>query len=78
MVRILTPQAIKPFPETNLGIVEEVIMPNRVGRVHCYATSWPAQLDATSPSTVLMPNDQVAIVGRVGITLIVKPLNADR
>ncbi|MEM7772737.1 MAG: NfeD family protein [Cyanobacteria bacterium P01_E01_bin.6] len=78
MVRILTSQAIKSFPDADIGRVVQVIMPNHVGRVHCYATSWPAQLYPDDLHVVLHPDDRVIVVGRVGITLLVQPLDAQQ
>ncbi|MEL6223829.1 MAG: NfeD family protein [Cyanobacteria bacterium J06626_14] len=74
MVHIVAPLDIKPFPDREIGIVEQMITPSQAGRVHCHATSWPARLCPGCPSVVLRPNDSVIVVGRTGITLLVKPL----
>ena len=74
MMDLSESQGMKTFPHPETGCVEEVITPNRAGRVHYCATSWPARLYPDHLHVILQPNDNVMVLGRIGITLLVKPL----
>lgn len=55
------------------GVVECRITPANPGRVSFQASYWPARL-VQSSRPQLNPGDPVEIVGREGLTLLVKPL----
>ena len=59
----------KPLP----GIVDETIAPDQPGRVKFKATYWPAKLFRGYDLT-LEPGQKVLVIGRQGITLLVRPL----
>jgi membrane protein implicated in regulation of membrane protease activity len=61
------------FSTPALGIVEKVIAPNQPGRVKYQASYWPAKLDQTAAATAIESNQSVLVIGRQGITLLVRP-----
>lgn len=61
------------FPESIEGIVEESISSNQRGRVKCDGTYWPAQMYEADCQLPLLPQQTICVVGRIGITLLVKP-----
>lgn len=65
--------APKMFSQVELGIVDEQITADQPGRVKFKATYWPAMLFRDYNMT-LYPAQEVAVVGRKGITLFVRPL----
>lgn len=67
------PDEIIPFPQPGCGIVEETITPNQPGRVRFQATSWPARLYNWEDQVTLVADDQVDVVARQNITLLVVP-----
>lgn len=54
------------------GVVKQAIRPFYPGRVQFRATYWPARLERNSPER-LEPGDLVEVLGREGLTLLVKP-----
>ena len=50
------------------------IDPDRGGRISYEASDWPAQYADSGHCNALPCGSQVEVVGRVGITLLVKPL----
>ena len=69
-----------PFPSNELslaqrqGRIDRQVTVQNPGRVYFYATYWPARLSSTATLNELNPGDQVEVVGREGLTLLVKPL----
>ena len=70
-----------PFPSNELsliqrqGRIDRQVTVQNPGRVYFYATYWPARLSQTATLNELNPGDQVEVVGREGLTLLVKPLS---
>lgn len=71
----LTSYEIKLFSQPGTGVVEEAITAIRPGRVKFRATYWPARYYGQDNQATLLPNAQVIVVGRQGITLLVVPVN---
>lgn len=73
-----------PFPSKKLslfqrqGRIDRRVTAQNPGRVYFYATYWPARLAPTATRNELHPGDQVEVVGREGLTLLVKPLSQRR
>ncbi|MEB3339537.1 NfeD family protein [Okeania sp.] len=65
--------APKMFSKPQPGVVEEKITSDEPGRVKYKTTYWPAML-FRDDSMTLAPGQEVAVVGRQGITLLVRPL----
>ncbi|WP_442786359.1 NfeD family protein [Leptothoe sp. PORK10 BA2] len=69
-----------PFPSQELslsqrkGRIDRQVTVQNPGRVYFYTTYWPARLSQTATLNELNPGDQVEVVGREGLTLLVKPL----
>lgn len=62
------------FPKPLSGVVDEKIgtLP---GRLRFQASYWPAVLDEDfAGNLTLKPGDRVTVIGRIGITLLVRPL----
>ncbi|MCG8361720.1 MAG: NfeD family protein [Pseudanabaenales cyanobacterium] len=53
--------------------VEKTITPGCGGRVYFQATYWPARFYQSDCQLTVLPGDLVTIVGRQGLTLLVKP-----
>ena len=66
------------FPFQGQGIVQQAIAPPYAGRVYFRATYWPARLAQTAMVGELQPGDPVEVLGREGLTLLVKPLPQPR
>lgn len=62
------------FPYRGQGIVQQAIAPPDSGRVYFRATYWPARRFPTNSLGVLQPGNPVEVIGREGLTLLVKPL----
>ncbi len=71
----LTRYEIKLFSKPGTGIVEETITETQSGRVKFQATYWPARYYGQDNQVTLLPNDQVTVLGRQGITLLVVPVS---
>ncbi len=71
----MTSEQIELFAQPGLGEVVQVIAPNRRGRVKFKASFWPARFYKGSEIPALPP-EQVAVVGRQGITLLVVALTS--
>ncbi|MEM7063457.1 MAG: NfeD family protein [Cyanobacteria bacterium P01_B01_bin.77] len=73
-----------PFPSDQLslsqrqGRIDRQVTIQNPGRVYFYATYWPARLSQTATFNELNPGDPVEVVGRDGLTLLVKPLSQRR
>lgn len=69
-----------PFADNDLspfqgrGTINRLVTPQHPGRVYFQATYWPARLFQTATLSELQPGDPVEVVGREGLTLLVKPL----
>ncbi|NEP49020.1 MAG: hypothetical protein F6K65_09400 [Moorea sp. SIO3C2] len=72
MINVQAPDSIL-FPQPGVGKVERTITPTKPGRVKFKATYWPARLCDHDSQVTLVPDDQVTVVGRHGITLLVVP-----
>ncbi|WP_246843983.1 NfeD family protein [Hydrocoleum sp. CS-953] len=72
-MQIFSNNAPKMFSKPQPGIVDEKITPDEPGRVKFKATYWPAML-FRGYSMTLEPGQEVAVIGRQGITLLVRPL----
>ena len=66
---------IELFAQTDIAEVVKAIAPNRKGRIKFRASFWPAKL-YTNSAVALQPSEQVVVVGRDGITLLVTPIPA--
>ncbi|MEO0456750.1 MAG: NfeD family protein [Cyanobacteria bacterium P01_A01_bin.114] len=62
------------FPFQGRGVVDRAISPHQPGRVYFKATYWPARLSNQAITDSLKPGALVEIVGREGLTLLIKPL----
>jgi membrane protein implicated in regulation of membrane protease activity len=71
-------QATDLFPFQGQGVVERTITPLDAGRVYFQATYWPARLYQPTSSDALQPGDPVEVLGRDGLTLLIKPLAQGR
>ena len=60
----------------NVARVERAITSGRGGRVYFQATYWPARLYQSDSQRTVLPGDMVTIMGRQGLTLLVKPGDA--
>jgi membrane protein implicated in regulation of membrane protease activity len=58
------------------GVLEAGIGPYQRGRVRCMGSSWPAQFYQRDCETTVTTNQQVNVVARRGITLLVIPLES--
>lgn len=67
------PGQIELFSEPGVGEVVKLIAPNRRGRIKFRASFWPARFYPET-ATQALPSDQVTVIGRDGITLLVVPL----
>ncbi|MGD1712079.1 NfeD family protein [Dapis sp. BLCC M172] len=65
--------APKMFSKAEVAVVEEKITADEPGRVKYKTTYWPAML-FRGYSMTLEPGQEVAVIGRQGITLLVRPL----
>jgi membrane protein implicated in regulation of membrane protease activity len=69
-----------PFPSNDLlsfqgrGTINCRVTAQNPGRVYFQATYWPARLFQPSSLSELNPGEPVEVVGREGLTLLVKPL----
>jgi membrane protein implicated in regulation of membrane protease activity len=66
-------EQIEWFARPGIAEVVKVITPQRRGRVKFQASFWPARLYPDF-ETDAAPDEQVVVVGRSGITLLVTPL----
>lgn len=79
--RQASPERIELFAQPGIGEVVQAIAPNQRGRVRFRASFWPArfysdmQTRSLGAYTQVLPSDQVAVVGRDGITLLVTPIH---
>lgn len=63
------------FSETLLGVVDEEVTNFPGGRLRFQGSYWPCILDENCSSFLTVkPGDRVAVIGRLGITLLVRPL----
>ncbi|MGB5973278.1 MAG: NfeD family protein [Nodosilinea sp.] len=67
--------ATKTLSFTGQGTVNTLVTPLQAGRVYFQATYWPARLFQMATLESLHPGDSVEVVGREGLTLLVKPLS---
>ncbi|MGD1704474.1 NfeD family protein [Dapis sp. BLCC M229] len=72
-MNLFTTNTKEIFPQAMPGIVEEAIATNQPGRVKFKTTYWPAIL-FEEKSISLAPGQKIAVVGRIGITLLISPL----
>jgi membrane protein implicated in regulation of membrane protease activity len=56
------------------GTVDQVVSNMGPGRVYFKASYWPAKLAQTTNFNQLLPGSPVEIVGREGLTLLIRPL----
>ena len=57
--------------------VEKTISPSCSGRVYFQATYWPARFYQSDCQITSLPGDNVTIIGRQGLTLLVRPKATD-
>jgi membrane protein implicated in regulation of membrane protease activity len=69
------PNQIELFDRPGVGEVVKMITPNCRGRIKFRASFWPARFYTDAP-TQAFPSDQVSVIGRDGITLLVAPLSS--
>ncbi len=78
--RQTSPERIEFFSQPGIGEAVQAIAPNQRGRVRFRASFWPARFysdvktQTLEAHTRILPSDQVAVVGRDGITLLVTPI----
>ena len=72
-MQTFTCDAPKIFSKTEVALVDEEITADQPGRVKFQTTYWPAIL-FRDYSITLYPGEEIAVVGRQGITLLVQPL----
>ena len=65
--------SVKLFKKPDYGQVKETINQARPGRVKWKSSYWPAQFYQTEAHVSILPGEQVQVVGRQGITLLVVP-----
>ena len=65
--------SVKLFKKPGNGQVKETINQDQPGRVKWKASYWPAQFYQTEAHVSILPGEQVQVVGRQGITLLVMP-----
>ena len=63
---------LSPFQKQ--GTIDRLVTAQHPGRVYFQATYWPARLSQTVELNALNPGDLVEVIGREGLTLLVKPL----
>jgi len=56
------------------GTVTKAIALNAPGRVKCMASYWPAKIYQVDRPVTLKPDQLVSVIGRQGLTLLVRPL----
>jgi membrane protein implicated in regulation of membrane protease activity len=61
---------IELFTRPEIGEVVQAIAPNQRGRIKFRASFWPARF-YTESAFPAMPSEQVTVIGREGITLLV-------
>ena len=72
---MFTKDAKELFSENLLGVVDEEVTEFPGGRLRFQASYWPAMLDDDfSSRPTLKPGTRVAVIGRIGICLLVRPL----
>ncbi|MDJ0706947.1 MAG: NfeD family protein [Leptolyngbyaceae cyanobacterium MO_188.B28] len=62
------------LPFSGIGKVEETISAQQLGRVRFQATYWRARFQQPSYPQAISPGNQIRIVGREGLTLLVVPM----
>ena len=72
MIRANATSSVKLFGQPGTGKVEKEINHTQPGRVKWRASSWPAQFYQTDNQEMILPGEQVSVVGRHGITLLVE------
>lgn len=73
---IIFPKTAKIFDNQGHGKVLKAVSAGKQGRVRFQATDWPAKLYAVEPqqqSQIMVPDCQVRVIGREGLTLLVTP-----
>ncbi len=71
----MTPPTTQLFKKIDMGKVEEMITPDRSGRVRFQGSFWRARLlNSTGKHDRLqiLPGEWVKVVGRIGLTLLVQ------
>jgi membrane protein implicated in regulation of membrane protease activity len=76
MRAFLLKRKTEKFPEPMIGVVEQAIATNQTGRVKVLGTSWPAKFHQVETSIVILPDEEVYIIGRCGLTMLVIPVVA--
>lgn len=69
------PQRANSIAQSRRGVVRRAISSTNRGRVYFQSTTWPAQLANPNIAIKLEPETPVEIVGREGITLLVRPVD---
>ena len=69
------PQHADLMSQSRRGVVRRAISSTNRGRVYFQSTTWPAQLSNPNTAINLEPETPVEIVGREGITLLVRPVD---
>jgi membrane protein implicated in regulation of membrane protease activity len=60
------------------GFVDQVVTETSRGRVYFKASFWPAQLAHSNITQSLLPGEPIEVVGRKGITLLIRPLTSKK
>lgn len=60
------------FPQPQLGIVEEPILPNQPGYIRFQGTYWQAKLHHHEDTSILQSGAMVNVLGRDGLILLVE------
>lgn len=60
-------------PLGGIGKVKQAITSSKPGRIYYRATYWPARFSELYEPQTIIPGEQVRVVGRQGLTLLVVP-----
>lgn len=66
-------QSTPVFFPPEKGRVEAAVAPKKAGRVFWRGSTYPAEL-ADQCNVTLLPNENIAVIGRVGITALVEAI----
>lgn len=75
MSLILFPNKTKLFSVIGIGKVTETISNQQSGRVRFQATYWNARFPQTKNWNQILPGQEIKVIGRQGLTLLVIPLS---
>jgi len=77
MSLIIFPNKTEYFPVTGIGKVSKTVSTQCIGQVRFQATYWRACLHRAKNCTQILPGQEIKVIGRKGLTLIVIPLEVN-